>query len=94
MLHESYGGRKAIHHYLATGRLIDIRVPPLQRLGAGERRPEPKPAPNPNAARKRKKYYDAPIVDMGSFRGRGGGRRVSAAPPFRQGGQMRQFCFG
>ena len=66
MLQECYGGRRAIRTYLETGRLRDIRLPPLHRpdVRGGERRPEPKPAPNPNAAQKRAKYYDALIADM------------------------------
>ena len=66
MLQECYGGRKAIRTFLKTGKLKNIRVPPLHRLNVstGARRPEPNPAPNPKAARKRARYYDALIVDM------------------------------
>ena len=50
MLHEEYGGRKAIRTFLCSGRMCDIRVPPLDRLPVGTRRPEP-----PVKARTRKR---------------------------------------
>ena len=47
MLQEFYGGRKAIRHFLQTGKLKDIRLPPVDRLSVadGQRRPVPAARP-------------------------------------------------
>ncbi len=66
MLHECYGGRKAIRVFLATGRLQNIRVPPLDfcSVESGQRRPEPKPRTKPNADEHKRKYFARLAEDM------------------------------
>ena len=70
MLHECYGGWKAIRTYLRTGKLRNIRVPPLERPDSYhlERRPMPEPEPDKHVARRKAKYYDALLVDLQVYR--------------------------
>jgi hypothetical protein len=55
MLHEQYGGRKAIREFLLTGSFNDIRLPPLDRLPEGKRRQTQPPPPQPTYKAKKMK---------------------------------------
>ena len=71
MLHECFGGRKAIRTFLLTGKLEDIRVPPVGRTDPTEgRRPEALPRVRPNQGRRRQKYFSNLLRSMAEAQGR------------------------
>ena len=70
MLQEYYGSRKAIRTYLLTGKFVNIRLPPLDRLpvAEGKRKAIPKPKQRPNNAQRRASYKDRLARDLGEAR--------------------------